>query len=147
MRVWIAVYMKVQKYVTLKGTAKDPDHDALSYSWEQTGGDPVVLNDANTPKPTFNVPDVDGDKVLAFKLTVSDGKGGQGNDNVKIRIRDRLPAISNQIINNHFYEMRIRVQQISTRQSHGDSNSIDYGIVKENDVVTSIMYFLFLIPF
>ena len=87
------------KYVTLKGTAKDPDHDTLIYSWEQTGGDPVVLNDANTPKPTFNIPDVDGDKVLAFKLTVVDGKGGQGNDNVKIRIRDRLPVISNQIIN------------------------------------------------
>ena len=56
--------------VTLKGTGKDPDHDALRYSWEQTGGDSVVLNDANTPKPTFNAPDVDGDKVLAFKLTV-----------------------------------------------------------------------------
>ena len=89
--------------VTLKGTGKDPDHDALRYSWEQTGGDSVVLNDANTPKPTFNAPDVDGDKVLAFKLTVADGKGGQGIDNVKIRIRDRLPAISNQIVNNHFY--------------------------------------------
>ena len=91
------------KYVTLKGTAKDPDHDVLRYSWEQTGGVSVVLNDANTAKPTFNAPDVDGDKVLAFKLTVSDGKGGEGIDNVKIRIRDRLPAISNQIINNHFY--------------------------------------------
>ena len=75
----------------------------LAHSWEQTRGISVVLNDANTPKPTFNVPDVDRDKVLAFKLTVVHGKGGQGNDYVKIRIRDRLPAISNQIVNNHFY--------------------------------------------
>ena len=66
--------MKGTNDVTLKGMSKDPDHDALSDSWEQIGGDSVVLNDANTPKPTFNAPDVDGDKVLAFKLTETDGE-------------------------------------------------------------------------
>ena len=91
--------------VTLKGTGKDPDHNALRYSWEQTGGDSVVLNDANTPKPTFNAPDVDEDKVLTFKLTVVDEKGGQGSDDVKIRIKDK-PVMNNQIPNDQFYRDR-----------------------------------------
>jgi hypothetical protein len=91
--------------VTLKGTGKDTDHNALRYSWEQTGGDSVVLNDANTPKPTFNAPDVDEDKVLTFKLTVVDEKGGQGSDDVKIRIKDK-PVMNSQIANDQFYRDR-----------------------------------------
>ena len=75
--------------VTLKGTARDTDGDRLSYSWEQAAGESAVLSDANTVKPKFNAPDVNGDTVLVFKLTVSDGKGGQGTDDVKIRVRDK----------------------------------------------------------
>ena len=75
--------------VTLKGTARDTDGDRLSYSWEQAAGEPTVLTDANTVKPKFNAPEVNGDTVLIFKLTVSDGKGGQGTDDVKIRIKDK----------------------------------------------------------
>ena len=75
--------------VTLKGTARDTDGDRLSYSWEQTAGESAVLSDANTVRPKFNAPDVNGDTVLLFKLTVSDGKGGQGTDDVKIRIKDK----------------------------------------------------------
>ena len=76
--------------VTLKGTARDTDGDRLSYSWEQAAGEPAVLTDANTVKPKFNAPEVNGDTVLIFKLTVSDGKGGQGTDDVKIRIKDKI---------------------------------------------------------
>ncbi len=53
-------------------------------------GEPAVLTDANTVKPKFNAPEVNGDTVLIFKLTVSDGKGGQGTDDVKIRIKDKI---------------------------------------------------------
>ena len=82
--------------VTLKGTARDTDGDRLSYSWEQASGESAVLSDANTVKPKFNAPDVNGDTVLLFKLTVSDGKGGQGTDDVKIRIKDK-PGDNNEV--------------------------------------------------
>ena len=70
--------MKVLMALPLKGTAKsDTDGDRLSY-YGNTAGESAVLSDANTVKPKFNAPDVNGDTVLLFKLTVSDGKGGQG---------------------------------------------------------------------
>jgi PKD repeat protein len=82
--------------VTLKGAAKDSDGDRLSYSWEQIAGEPVVvLVDANTAKPRFDAPDVDGDKVLTLRLNVADGNGGQATDSVRIIIKDN-PAVERQ---------------------------------------------------
>jgi hypothetical protein len=75
--------------VTLTGVARDKDRDRLTYLWEQTAGNSVVLSEVKTAKPKFNAPDVDGDKVLTFKLTVTDGKGGQDTDYVKIKIKDK----------------------------------------------------------
>ena len=74
MLVRIVLCMKGTNGVTLKGPARDTDGDRLSYSWEQASGESAVLSDANTVKPKFNAPDVNGDTVLLFKLTVSDGK-------------------------------------------------------------------------
>jgi PKD repeat protein len=83
-----AVYERTND-VTLKCTGKDPDGDALSYYWEQTAGQPVDLIGANSARPTFNAPDLDGDKVLRFEVTVTDVKGGQDTDDVKISIKDK----------------------------------------------------------
>jgi hypothetical protein len=84
--------------VGLQGTGKDPDGDTLAYSWEQTAGPHVELNDADTVNPTFNAPDVAQNKVLKFVLTVSDGKGGQDTDDVKITVKDRPLSTDNQLI-------------------------------------------------
>jgi len=52
----------------------DPDGDLLTYSWEQVGGDNiVVLDDPTSPTPTFVAPLVANFDVLDFELTVSDG--------------------------------------------------------------------------
>ena len=53
-------------HVMLKGTGRDPDHDTISYSWEQVTGDPVILRDANNPTMTFNAPAVVGEKTPNF---------------------------------------------------------------------------------
>jgi LmbE family N-acetylglucosaminyl deacetylase len=70
--------------VTLDGSkSSDPDGDALSYKWEQTGGSPVTLSSAVAAKPSFTAPA--GANTLTFKLTVSDGSL-TGSDSVKIAV-------------------------------------------------------------
>lgn len=71
--------------VTLDGSASIGKH--LTYSWKQTGGDPVALLFASTAHPVFFAPDVDigQTKVLEFTLTVSNADG-QSTDSVKITV-------------------------------------------------------------
>jgi hypothetical protein len=71
--------------VTLDGSASTGKH--LTYSWKQTGGDPVALLFASTAHPVFFAPDVDvaQTKVFEFTLTVSN-ENGQSSDSVKITV-------------------------------------------------------------
>ena len=67
--------------VTLDGSAStDPDGTIASYTWTQTEGPPVVLDDATTAKPTFTAPVVGaldafapGDHLPGFVLSPSPG--------------------------------------------------------------------------
>ena len=71
--------------VTLDGSASTGKH--LTYSWKQTGGDPVALLFASTAHPVFFAPNVDVSqtKVLEFTLTVSN-ENGQSTDSVTITV-------------------------------------------------------------
>ncbi len=77
--------------VSLDGTgSSDPDGDALTYAWTQTGGPDVVLLGANTPAPAFT-PLTSG--VYAFRLTVDDGDGGTSEDTATVTVWS-LPPIA-----------------------------------------------------
>ncbi len=58
--------------VTLDGSAKDDDGDALTYSWTQVSGTPIALTDATLAQASLTLPaGLSGPAV--FALTVNDG--------------------------------------------------------------------------
>ncbi len=70
--------VKEGSLVTLDGSSSyDPDVDPITYRWEQTGGQPVMLNGMDTARASFAAPllagGIGGATELTFALTVSDG--------------------------------------------------------------------------
>jgi MYXO-CTERM domain-containing protein len=74
--------------VTLNGSASfDPDGDALSYQWQETGDPSVTLADTSTARPSFTVPsDADEGAALVFELRVGDGTSTSVADAVTVRV-------------------------------------------------------------
>ncbi|MDJ0910346.1 MAG: hypothetical protein QNI99_14200 [Woeseiaceae bacterium] len=83
--------------VQLDGSASaDPNTiGTISYSWAQTGGPTVTLNDANTAVASFTAPDVapGSSIVLDFELTVSDGTFSD-TDTVTVTVEEGLVAVT-----------------------------------------------------
>ena len=80
--------------VLLDGSASsDSDGEQLAYSWSQTAGDQVQLNNAETANPTFTAPN--RAQVLRFALTVDDGDRFD-TDTVYIRVTYEPVVASNE---------------------------------------------------
>ena len=83
--------------VQLAGGGTDPDAgDALSFSWTQTGGIAVTLNNATTATADFMAPDAAPGvpEILSFELTVSDAAGLSTTDSVQISVQEPLPVVT-----------------------------------------------------
>jgi len=62
--------------VTLDGSGSaDTDGTVDVYTWTQTTGTDVVLDETVPAMPTFEAPNVGGDEVLTFELVVTDDDG------------------------------------------------------------------------
>jgi VCBS repeat-containing protein len=81
--------------VTLHGSGTDPDADTpLTYSWTQTSGPGVTLNNPAAQEPTFTAPAVVG--TLTFSLVVTDSKGGvSAPDTVNVIVQNHAPVAVN----------------------------------------------------
>ncbi|HEU4684293.1 MAG TPA: hypothetical protein VFS39_07310 [Nitrospira sp.] len=68
--------VKAGTKVELNGlNSRDPEGEALFYSWSQVRGAKVPLLDLNMPKASFVAPFVSEPKLFRFKLRVTDKKG------------------------------------------------------------------------
>jgi len=73
--------------VVLNGTgSSDVDGENLAYTWTQTIGAPVDMQDAATPEPSFVVP---APGPYAFALVVNDGTLESPADSVSLYAPDR----------------------------------------------------------
>ena len=72
--------------VTLNGTGSaDPDGGILAYSWLQTTGAPVTLDNPGSAQPHF-VASTGGSSTLVFRLTVTDAEGLSGSDQCSVTV-------------------------------------------------------------
>ncbi len=70
-------------------SSSDPENDALSYEWIQTGGANVTLINADTAHPYFIPFTTD---TLTFELTVSDGLNSSEKDSVQLYLVNYILA-------------------------------------------------------
>jgi hypothetical protein len=68
--------VKAGSRVKLSGLkSRDPEGEALNYSWSQVRGSKVSLLDANNTEASFLAPAVSEPRAYRFKLRVTDKKG------------------------------------------------------------------------
>lgn len=79
--------------VTLDGSASaDADGTVDVYTWTQTAGAAVVLDETVPAMPTFTAPNVGADEVLTFELVVTDNEAAMSAaDAVNVTINPTLP--------------------------------------------------------
>jgi len=77
--------------VTLDGSSSSDNGVIVSYQWQQVGGIPVVLNNADQATAGFTAPLPAG--LLQFSLTVTDDEGLSSTDVVNVTVSDVPPVL------------------------------------------------------
>lgn len=82
--------------VNLAGVGSDADGDTLSFTWTQTAGQAVTINNASQAASNFIAPNVaaGAPETLTFQLRVSDGTDSR-TDSVSVTIEENESPIAN----------------------------------------------------
>jgi hypothetical protein len=82
--------------VTLDGTGStDPNGGLLAYSWLQTSGAPVTMDNTGSAKPHFVANTGGVSSSLVFRLTVTDPAGLSASDKCSVMVNAGTPAEGN----------------------------------------------------
>lgn len=71
--------------ITLSGNGTDSDGSISSYSWTQTSGDSVTINNLTSGLASFDVTTTT-QVTITFQLTVTDNDGATGSDTVNFTV-------------------------------------------------------------
>ena len=81
------------EWVTLDGEdSYDPNGDELEYSWTQTSGQNVGLEDSSDPQAHFWAPYVYDDETLKFTLRVQDSEGNSDESSASVRVNTAVDS-------------------------------------------------------
>lgn len=72
--------------VSLTGSGTDSDGTVATYSWSQSGGTTVSLQNADSATASFDAPDLADDEQLVFELTVTDNEGASDTDSTVVTV-------------------------------------------------------------
>jgi hypothetical protein len=72
--------------VTLSGSGSDNDGSISRYSWTQTSGTTVTLDNPNSAITSFQTPEINQDETLTFELVARDNEGATSKDSVSITV-------------------------------------------------------------
>ncbi len=80
--------------VSLDGMgSRDPDGGVLAYSWLQTEGGPVTLDNPGSAQPRFLAATGGSDSFLVFRLTVTDPEGLSASDQCSVAVKGDTSGI------------------------------------------------------
>ena len=116
--------------VMLDGTASyDPDDDPItSYSWTQTAGITVALDDASSATPGFIAPELPGE--MTFELVVSDGWLDSLADQVTVTVRDVAPRFLDTVDDLTFVAER-EIEPVTLPEATGGNGPLTYELSSE----------------
>ena len=81
------------EWVTLNGEdSYDPNGQSLDYSWTQTSGQGVDLEDINDPQARFWAPYVYNDETLKFTLRVQDPEGNSDESSTSVKVNSAVDS-------------------------------------------------------
>ena len=112
---------------------------AVTYSWQQTAGVPVLLNDPDTASPDFDAPQWDGSTELTkaqarlrFSLTVNEGGPSETTDEVEVYIRIPGDANGDDAVNAFDLALERSVHPDADFNGDGTVNAFDVLILRPN---------------
>lgn len=115
--------------VTFSATASDDDSPNLSYSWIQTAGTIVEIDNSDTLSASFTAPDLEQQETLEFTLTVNDGEGQKVSDTISVTISPYNISITQPLVIGSSCEFTAAIDS----NSNNNVTSLDWSVLSDTN--------------